>query len=129
VVAVSFITAILGWLLQGPLDRIFKTVDTAIDNQTKREDIKADLAKSYLASQAAILNGRGWWFPIFFLAPAGLWFGSVCIYSILFCKACAFPQAWTIAALPPPLDQWMGAIVGSLFIGKAGGEIIARLRK
>jgi hypothetical protein len=53
----------------------------------------------------------------------------VCVYSVLFCKGCIFPQTWTVAALPPPLDQWMGAIVGSLFIGKAGGEIISRLRK
>jgi hypothetical protein len=125
----SIFSAILTWLLSGPLDRMFKSVDNAFDNQTAREQIKADIAKSYLTAQASILTGRGWWFPLFFLAPAGLWFGSVCIYSILFCKACAFPQTWTIAALPPPLDQWMGAIVGSLFIGKAGGEIIARLRK
>jgi len=122
-------TTLLGWLLQGPFDRIFKTIDNSIDNQTKREEIKGDVVKTYLTAQAAILTGRGWWFPLLFLVPAGLWFASVCIYSILFCKACAFPQAWTIAALPPPLDQWMGAIVGSLFIGKAGGEMIARLRK
>lgn len=120
---------IVGWFLQGPFDRIFKTIDNSIDNQTKREEIKGDVVKTYLTAQAAILTGRGWWFPLLFLVPAGLWFASVCIYSILFCKACAFPQAWTIAALPPPLDQWMGAIVGSLFIGKAGGEMIARLRK
>jgi hypothetical protein len=126
---VSIFTTILGWLLNGPLDRIFKSVDSAIDNQTKREEVKADLARSYLSAQATILTGRGWWFPLLFLVPAGLWFASVCIYSILFCKLCAYPQAWTIAALPAPLDQWMGAIVGSLFIGKAGGEIIARLRK
>ncbi len=122
-------SSILTWLLSGPLDRMFKSVDNAFDNQTAREQIKAEVAKSYLSAQASILTGRGWWFPLFFLAPAGMWFGSVCIYSILFCKACAFPQTWTIAALPPPLDQWMGAIVGSLFIGRAGGEIIARLRK
>jgi hypothetical protein len=121
--------ALLGWFLQGPFDRIFKTIDNSIDNQTKREEIKGDVVKTYLTAQAAILTGRGWWFPLLFLVPAGLWFASVCIYSILFCKACAFPQTWTIAALPPPLDQWMGAIVGSLFIGKAGGEMIARLRK
>lgn len=119
---------ILGWFLNGPLDRIFKTIDNSVNNETTREQIKADLAKSYLASQVAILTGRGWWFPLFFLAPAGLWFSSVCIYSMLFCKLCAFPQTWTIAALPSPLDQWMAAIVGSLFIGKAGEQIISRLK-
>lgn len=122
-------TTILGWLASGPLDRIMKTVDNTIDNETKRDEVKADLAKSYLASQVSILTGRGWWFPLLFLAPAGFWFASVCVYSVLWCRGCAFPQDWTVAALPPPLDQWMGAIVGSLFIGKAGGEIIAKLRR
>jgi hypothetical protein len=125
----GFFGTILNWLLQGPLDRIFKTIDNAVDNETKREDIKTRAVESYMTAQVAILTGRGWWFPLLFLVPAGLWFGGVCIYSLLFCAKCAFPQSWTVAALPPPLDQWMGAIVGSLFIGKAGGELIARLRK
>ena len=128
-VAVSFIATILNWLLSGPLDRALKSVDNAVNNETTRDQVKAELAKTYLTAQASILTGRGWWFPLLFLVPAGFWFASVCIYSILWCKLCAYPQTWTIAALPSPLDQWMGAIVGSLFIGKAGGEIIARLRK
>jgi len=125
----SILMSILGWLASGPLDRIFKTIDTSIDNETKREDIKTRAVESYLSAQVAIMTGRGWWFPLLFLVPAGLWFASVCLYSVLFCRGCIFPQTWTVAALPPPLDQWMGAIVGSLFIGKAGGDLIARLRK
>ncbi len=120
---------VLGWLLSGPLDRIFKTIDNSVNNETTREQIKTDAVKSYLSAQVAILTGRGWWFPLLFLVPAGLWFASVCIYSILWCKGCAFPQSWTIAALPSPLNEWMGGIVGSLFVGKAGGDLIARLRK
>lgn len=120
---------IIGWFLKGPLDRMFGTIDKAIDNETKREEIKTKAVESYMTAQVAILTGRGWWFPLLFLIPAGLWFGGVCIYSLLFCAKCAFPQAWTVAALPPPLDQWMGAIVGSLFIGKAGGELLARLKR
>lgn len=122
-------TTILNWLTGNVLGRIFQTIDASIDNETKREDIKTRAVESYMTAQVAILTGRGWWFPLLFLVPAGLWFASVCIYSVLFCKACIFPQTWTVAALPPPLDQWMGAIVGSLFIGKAGGDLIARLRK
>lgn len=121
--------AVLSWLLSGPLDRIFKTVDNSIDNQTTREQIKTDAVKHYLSAQVAILTGRGWWFPLFFLAPVGFWFASVCIYSVFWCKACAFPQPWTIAALPAPLDEWSGIIVSSLFVGKVGGDLIARLRK
>jgi hypothetical protein len=121
--------AVLSWLLSGPLDRIFKTVDNAVDNQTTREQIKTDAVKHYLSAQVAILTGRGWWFPLFFLAPVGFWFASVCIYSVFWCKACAFPQAWTIAALPAPLDEWSGVIVSSLFVGKVGGDLISRLRR
>lgn len=124
-----FLTPILSWLTSGPLDRIFKTIDTSIDNETKREEVKTRAVENYMSAQVSILTGRGWWFPLLFLVPAGLWFASVCLYSILFCKDCILPQAWTVAALPPPLDQWMGAIVGSLFIGKAGGDLIAMLRK
>lgn len=125
----SILATILGWLTSGPLDRIFKTINTSIDNETERERIKADLAKSYLSAQVSVLTGRGWWFPLLFLIPAGVWFASVCIYSVLWCKACAFPQPWSIAALPPPLSDWMGVIVSSLFIGKAGQELITRLKK
>lgn len=125
----AFITAILNWLLSGPLDRILKTVDNVTDNETERERIKTAAVQSYITAQVAVLTGRGWWFPLLFIVPAGFWFAAVCVYSVLWCKGCAYPQAWTIAALPAPLDQWMGAIVGSLFIGKVGGELVARLRK
>ncbi len=125
----AWFSAILNWLLAGPLDRIFKTIDNSVDNETTREQIKTDAVKAYMTSQVAILTGRGWWFPLLFLVPAGFWFAAVCVYSVLWCKDCAFPQTWTIAALPSPLDQWMGAIVGSLFIGKVGGELIARLKR
>lgn len=124
-----WLSTILSWLASGPLDRLLKTVDNSVDNETKREELRTRAVESYIAAQASILSGRGWWFPLFFLVPAGLWFAAVCVYSVLWCKACIWPQAWSIAALPSPLDQWMGAIVGSLFIGKAGGELIARLRK
>lgn len=125
---------ILNWFTSSALDRVFQTIDTAINNETTREQVKSDLAKTYLASQVSVLTGRGWWFPLFFVAPAGIWFASVCLYSIAFCKDCIFPYAglshhWTVAALPAPLDGWVGgAIIGSLFIGKAGEQIISRLK-
>lgn len=128
-VEMSLLATILSWLASGPLDRLLKTVDNSVDNETKREDLRTRAVESYIAAQASILSGRGWWFPLLFLVPAGFWFAAVCVYSVLWCKACIWPQAWSIAALPSPLDQWMGAIVGSLFIGKAGSELIARLRK
>jgi hypothetical protein len=125
----TVLKAVLGWLTGGTLDRILKTVDTKISNDTTREAVKADLVADYMRAQVAILTGRGWWFPLFFVAPLGVWFASVCIYSMLFCARCAFPQSWSIAALPPPLDEWSGIIIGSLFVGKLGQELVSRLRK
>lgn len=121
--------AILSWLTSGPLDRIFATVDKQIAATTDREKLKSDLAAEYIRAQAAVLTGRGWFFPLFFIAPLGFWFGAVCIYSVLWCRACAFPQYWTIAALPAPLNEWAGIIIGSLFLAKTGEAVIARLRK
>ena len=125
----TLLKAALGWLTGGTLDRILKTVDHRIDNETEREKVKTQAVEAYVNAQVSIANSRQWWFPLFFLIPAGLWFAAVCIYSVLWCRGCAFPQEWSIAALPAPLDEWMGWIVGSLFIGKAGEMLITRLRK
>lgn len=125
----TWIMSLLSWFSSGPLDQIFKTIDASVNNETQRESIKSELAKTYLNAQVSTLTGRGWWFPLFFIIPAGVWFSAVCTYSVLFCKSCIFHQTWTIAALPPPLDGWVGgAIIGSLFVGKAGEQIIARLK-
>lgn len=125
----ALLKLVLGWFTGGTLDRVLDTVDARVNNETERERIKTEVVTEYMKAQATILTGRGWWFPLLFLVPAGFWFAAVCVYSVLWCRACAYPMDWTIAALPPPLNEWMGAIVASLFIGKAGGELIARLRK
>lgn len=126
---IAFIGLVLDWLTAGPLDRILTSIDKHTDATIDREKIRSEAVSQYVQAQVAIANSRQWWFPILFLVPAGLWFGSVCLYSILWCKACAYPQSWSIAALPPPLDQWEGLIISSLFIGKAGEALIARLKK
>jgi hypothetical protein len=120
---------VLNWLTSGPLDRILTSIDKHGDAITDREKIKSEAVSAYVQAQVSLANSRQWWFPLFFLAPAGLWFTSVCVYSVFWCRLCAFPQSWSIAALPPPLDSWMGWIVTSLFIGRAGSELIGRLRK
>lgn len=123
------LATILGWLASGPLDRIFKTIDNSVDNETKREEIKTRAVETYMAGQVAVLTGKGWWAPFLFYVPVGFWFASVCVYSVLWCKTCIFPQTFSIAALPPSMEPWIGPIIASLFIGKVGGELITRLRK
>jgi hypothetical protein len=120
---------LLSWLTSGPLDRILASIDKHGDAITDREKIKTDAVSQYVAAQVSIANSRQWWFPVLFLVPAGFWFAAVCMFSVFWCKGCAYPQTWSIAALPPPLDQWMGYIITSLFIGKAGETLISRLKK
>jgi len=123
------IRTLLGWLTGGVLDRVLTTVEHRVDNVTERERIKTEAVQTYVKAHVDIANSRQWFFPLFFLIPAGFWFAAVCVYSVLWCMACAWPQTWTIAALPAPLNEWMGWIVTSLFIGKAGEALIGRLRK
>lgn len=120
---------LLKWLTSGPLDRILSSVDHKVDSATERERIKTKAVETYIDAQARVLTGRGWWFPLFFIAPLGVWFASVCVYSILFCAGCAYPQSWSIAALPAPLNEWAGVIIGSLFLAKSGEALIARFKK
>ena len=115
--------------LSGPLDRILDTVDAKIDNETAREEIRNKTVSAYVEQLARVQTSKWGWAPLLFYIPVGVWFGSVCLYSVLFCRLCIFPQEWSIAALPPSLDPWIGAIIGSLFIGKAGETILRGLRK
>lgn len=121
--------SILSWLTGGTLGRILDTVEHRVDNETERERIKTEAVTSYVNAHVQIANSRQWFFPLFFLVPAGFWFTAVCVYSVLWCRGCAYPQTWTVAALPPPLDEWMGVIIASLFIGKAGEMLIGRLKR
>lgn len=57
----------------------------------------------------------GFWLMLIFAAPLAVWWAAVLVYSVLWCRACAFPQAWSIAALPAPLDEWAGMIVVAIF--------------
>jgi hypothetical protein len=120
---------LFGWLTGSTLDRILTTVDSKFDNDTERARVHASVVEEYAKAQVALLGGKGWWFPLLFIAPLGLWFAAVCLYSVLWCAGCAFPQTWSIAALPRPLDEWAGAIIGSLFVAKGLGEIVARWKR
>lgn len=125
----TLLKAVFGWLTGGTLDRILQTIDSRMDNETEREKVRTQAVSQYVKAHVEIANSRQWFFPLFFLAPAGFWFAAVCVYSVFWCQGCAFPQTWSIAALPSPLSDWMGIIVSSLFIGKAGEMLIGRLRK
>lgn len=106
---------IFGWLTGGVLDRVLDTVDRRIDAQTDREAIKGEILKEYYRTRADFMRAGGFWLMLGFAVPLMAYYGAVVAYSVLWCARCAFPQPWTIAALPPPLDEWSWVIVTSIF--------------
>ena len=106
----------LGWLGGGPLDRILTSVDASIDNETERQNIKADVTKTYVTNQANVLVERTWLLQFLFAVPLGLYWTSILLYSMFWCQGCAYPQDWTIAALPGKFDDFSWAIISSIFL-------------
>lgn len=109
----------LAWLSRllggGLLDRVLDTVDKRVEAQTDREKIKADIVREHYRTRADWMRAGGFWLCLLFAAPLAFWFAAVVVYSVFWCAGCAYPQEWTIAALPPPLDKWAGGIIVSLF--------------
>lgn len=90
------------------------------DSNLEKEKILAQTEQSKDKWKAVILTSTGaWWFQLFFIIPLAIWFSAVVIYSVAWCNDCIWPQPWTIAALPDPLDKWAGAIIGFLFLTNA----------
>lgn len=106
---------LLRWFLAGPLDRILTTVDRRVASETDRERIKGEIVRTYYRQRGDWMRAGGFWLMLAFAAPLALWWGAVLVYSVLWCANCAYPQDWTIAALPAPLDEWAGLIVVSIF--------------
>ena len=103
------------WLTGGALDRVLDTVDRKVAAETDREAIKARIIQEHYRHRGEWMRAGGFWLMLVFSAPVVFWFGAVCIYSVLWCADCAYPQSWTIAALPAPLDEWAALIVSSIF--------------
>ena len=109
------IALIIRLLGSGILTRALSSVDKHIEAQSDRERIKADLIAEHLRTRGDYMRSGGFWLMLMFAVPLALWFAAVCIYSLLWCARCLYPQEWTIAALPAPLDEWAGLIVVSIF--------------
>jgi hypothetical protein len=116
------IKAILNWLTTGALDRVLDTVDRKLEADTDKEKIKADLITTAYQERAGFMRAGGFVLMLLFAVPLAFWFAAVAVYSVLWCAGCAFPQDWSVAALPPPLDEWGGWIVIAIFgvIGVTG---------
>lgn len=106
-------------LTGGSLEKILDIVDSKMDNETKREEIKAQVTIKWIDAQTQLLVGRTWWFQLFFVIPLGMWWTAVILDSI-------FGWEHDILALPSPLDEWAGWIISALFIVDGGKALIGR---
>lgn len=113
-VALSLITG-------GTLDKILDTIDRKMDDGVKKEEIKADVTKTWISAQASLLVGRTWWFQLFFVIPLGFWWTAVIVDSV-------FEFEHNIAALPSPLDEWAGWIITALFMVDGGKALLGRFK-
>lgn len=109
------IRTILGWLTGGVLDRVLRTVDKRIESQTDRERIKADLIIESYRQRADWMRAGGFWLMLLFAAPLAFWWAAVLVYSVFWCAGCAYPQPWSIGALPPLFNEWAGLVIVSIF--------------
>lgn len=116
----------LGRILTGDvIGRAFDTIDKKIESETDREKIKGDIIRTYYEHRADWMRSGGFWLMLMFAAPLAFHYASVAVYSVFWCAGCAFPQEWTIAALPPREAEYGAWIVLSIF-GVMG---VSRLRR
>lgn len=107
------------WLINlvggGLLDRVLDSVDRSMDAQTDKERLKADIIRTHYETRPGFMKAGGFVLMLLFAVPLAMWFSAVLIYSVFWCQGCAYPQPWSIAALPPPLNDWAGGIVLAIF--------------
>ena len=107
----------------GSLETILGTIEKGIDDEVKKEEVKAEVTKKWIDAQASLLVGRTWWFQLFFVVPLGVYWSALLWVS-------AFPSlGWTVNALPSPYYEWAAGIVSALFIVDGGKAIVGRLGK
>lgn len=118
---------LLRLLTGGFLDRVLDTVDRKVAAETDRERIKGDIIVEHYRNRASFMQAGGFVLMLLFAVPLAFWFAAVCVYSVFWCQGCAYPQGWTVAALPAPLDQWSAVIITAIF-GVVGVSSIRRNR-
>lgn len=114
---------IASWLVGGSLEKILDVIDKKMDDEVKKEEIKAEVTKKWIDAQSALLVGRTWWFQLFFVVPLGVYWASLL-------WVCAFPQwGWTVHSIPDPYNDWAALIVSALYMVDGGKALIGRIKK
>jgi hypothetical protein len=126
------LTTILNWLSAGALDRVLKSLENRVNNETERQRIGA-LRDQHMATvqgqviMAGMAHKCFWVVWVMAAGPLAFWFG----WGML---GTAFPGYLPyVAVIPPGLEPWAKAAWDSLFFsggGVAAATSIARaLRK
>lgn len=107
----------------GSLDSILDIINNKMDSDVEKERLKAEVTKEWIKAQAALLVGRTWWFQLFFVIPAGIYWSALLFVS-------AFPAyGWTVHRLPGFAEEIYFAIISALFIVDGGKALLGRFRK
>lgn len=115
----GFLRLVFGWLTGGTLDRVLKTVEHRVDNETERQRIGADLAiefgRQHIEARANMMQFRVFWFVWgLFAVPLGLWWALVMADTFLPVVSLRIPD------LPSSVKPWADQIFWSVF-GSGGG--------
>jgi hypothetical protein len=109
------IGTIISWFMGSGLSRILRSVDTAKIEETKREQIRAQVIETHLKAEAEnraiAMQARTFWIVwALFAVPLGLWWAAVMIDTII-------PPfgSWGIPVLPNSIKPWADTIFGSIF--------------
>lgn len=107
----------------GSLDSILDTINKKMDSETEKEKLKSEVTKKWIEAQANLLVGRTWWFQLFFVIPAGIYWAA-----LLFVTAFPF-IGWTVLRLPGFAEEIYFMIVSALFIVDGGKALLGRFGK
>lgn len=111
---------LFGAFTGGGLEKILDVIEHKMDDSTRKEEIKAEVTKTWINAQANLMVGRTWWFQLLFLVPLGIWWTAVIADSVLQI------DSWSVAALPSPLNDWAASMIGAVFLIDGGKALVGR---
>lgn len=108
---------VTGLFTGGNLESILRTIEKGMDDEVTKESLKAEVTKKWIDAQASLLVGRTWWFQLFFVIPAGLYWAALILAQFPF-------LGWTVHRMPGFAEEVFLAIVGALFIVDGGKALL-----
>lgn len=114
----------LGWLSNGPLDRILESVDRNSDNETARQENRGKVIIRYAeidaeTRAAAMQNPWFWRVWALFAAPLGIWFAAIVLDTVW------TPHNFGIPDIPLAIRPYADTIFQSIF---GSGAVVGGLQ-